>query len=274
MKNKYFLFITLSLTLLTSSARAAESSLYQRLGEKRGIAAVVDSFVNLAASDAKVNFTRDGKFKGMDVPYLKGQLTDFISMVTGGPVKYVGKDMKTAHAGMKIKGAEFDALANDLAITLDKFKVPANEKKELLTLVASTKNTIVEQAISSGPRPLYDRLGGRGNLEVIVDAFVPLAAKDSRVNFFRNGRFKTMDVQLFKVHLVDFLAMATGGPKAYRGSNMKAVHSGMGISGAEFDALAEDLSITFDRFKIPLKLKDEFMAIAASTKADIVEVSP
>ena len=32
----------------------------------------------------------------------------------GGPCKYKGKDMKSAHAGMQISGADFDALVEDL----------------------------------------------------------------------------------------------------------------------------------------------------------------
>lgn len=144
--SKRFLSSLMMLSLLCASGSfAAESkSLYDRLGGKRAIAAVVDDFVNAAAKNPKVNFTRDGKFKSMDVPFLKGQLTDFISAVTGGPVKYVGKDMKTAHAGMKIKASEFDALAGDLLTSLEKFNVPEGEKNELMKLVASTKGIIVE----------------------------------------------------------------------------------------------------------------------------------
>jgi len=119
-------------------------SLYERLGGAAAIKAVVHDFVGRAAGDAKVNFLRDGKFKNIDVTKLEGHLTQFIGMATGGPEKYDGRDMKTAHTGMKIKGAEFDALAADLSASLDKFKVPAQEKGELMAIAASTKPAIVE----------------------------------------------------------------------------------------------------------------------------------
>ena len=45
---------------------------------------------------------------------------------------------------MMITAAEFDALAGDLAASLDKFKVPQREKDELLKIVGSTKADIVE----------------------------------------------------------------------------------------------------------------------------------
>jgi hemoglobin len=127
-----------------AGADSAKKSLYDRLGGKPAITAVVDSFVNTAAGDPKVNFLRDGKIKDLNVPHLKAQLVDFISMATGGPVKYKGADMKKVHRGMKIKSSEFDAIAADLSATLDKFKVPQTEKDELMTIAASTKKDMVE----------------------------------------------------------------------------------------------------------------------------------
>ena len=124
---------------------AAEKSLYERLGGEKAITAVVEDFVGRAAANPKVNFFRDGKFaKTTDVPKLKKHLVQFISMATGGPSKYEGKDMKAAHTGMKIKESEFNAIAGDLTATLDKFKVPAKEKNELMTIVGGTKGAIVE----------------------------------------------------------------------------------------------------------------------------------
>jgi hemoglobin len=64
-------------------------------------------------------------------------------MATGGPCKYTGMDMKTAHAGFKITPKEWDALAADFKATLDAFKVPEAEQKELFAIVESTKGDIV-----------------------------------------------------------------------------------------------------------------------------------
>jgi hemoglobin len=129
---------------------AATKSLYDRLGGDPAITAVVDDFVNRAAADPKVNFTRKGtpaewNASAENVAKLKKHLTLFVEMVTGGPQKYEGKDMKTVHAGMAITNDEFNAIATDLAATLDKFKVPEAEKTELLTIVASTRGDIVEK---------------------------------------------------------------------------------------------------------------------------------
>ena len=57
---------------------------------------------------------------------------DQVCEASGGPCKYTGRSMKAAHAGMRITDAEFNALVEDLVKSLDKFKVPAKEKNELL----------------------------------------------------------------------------------------------------------------------------------------------
>lgn len=128
---------------------AAKKSLYDRLGGESAITAVVDEFVALAAADEKVNFFRKGTDKEWkpgegDVAKLKMHLVNLIGQLTGGPQKYTGKDMKAAHAGMKITEAEFNALAGDLVKALDKFKVPQAEKDELIKIVASTAGDIIE----------------------------------------------------------------------------------------------------------------------------------
>jgi hemoglobin len=65
-------------------------------------------------------------------------------MATGGPCTYSGRDMKTAHADMKISNGDFEALVEDLVKALDTFKVPAQEKEELLGLLGPMKKDIVE----------------------------------------------------------------------------------------------------------------------------------
>jgi len=65
-------------------------------------------------------------------------------MATGGPCTYSGRDMRTTHAGMKISNADFRALVEDLTRALDRFKVSANEREELLDLLAPMKKDIVE----------------------------------------------------------------------------------------------------------------------------------
>jgi hemoglobin len=133
-----------------AAMKMTDKPLYDRLGGEPAIKAVVDDFVGRAAGDPKVNFTRKGtgaewQATPENVAHLKSKLVEFIAMASGGPVKYTGRDMKRAHAGMGITSAEFDALAADLKASLDKFNVPAKEQGELLGAVAGAKKDIVER---------------------------------------------------------------------------------------------------------------------------------
>lgn len=118
-----------------------QKSLYDRLGGKDAITAVVDDFVGNVAADTRIN----GYFAHADIPRLKRNLVDQICSATGGPCTYTGKDMKTAHKGMGIKDADFNALVEDLVKSLDKFKVPDKEKGELLGILGPLKPQIVGQ---------------------------------------------------------------------------------------------------------------------------------
>lgn len=125
--------------------------LWDRLGGEPAVTAVVDKFVGRAAGNPNVNFFRksvagypEWKPSDAQVATLKRRIVEFISVNSGGPLRYTGKDMKSVHAGMKISTAEFNAIAGDLSATLDDFKVPAKEKGELMAAVAGTAKDMVE----------------------------------------------------------------------------------------------------------------------------------
>ena|GEM_PF-328660 len=242
---------------------AAPKTLWDRLGGEPAVRAVVKDFIPLAASDPKVNFTRNGKYK-VDVKDLEEKLVTLISAVSGGPLKYTGRTMKESHEGMEITEAQFNALAGHLIAVLDKYKVPEKEKNELVTIVASTKKDMV-----FAPKTLWDRLGGEPAVRAVVKDFIPLAAGDPKVNFTRNGKYK-VDVKDLEEKLVTLISAVSGGPLEYKGRSMKASHEGMEITQDQFNALAGHLIAVLDKYKVPEKEKNELVAIVASTAKDMV----
>jgi hemoglobin len=117
----------------------ANGSLFERLGGKAAITAVVDEFIGRVATDARIKH----RFFNTDIPKLKMLLVELVCMATGGPCKYSGQDMESSHAGMELVDEEFSALVEDLAGALDKFKVPAKEKGELLGALGPMQPQIV-----------------------------------------------------------------------------------------------------------------------------------
>ena len=107
------------LTIFSVSALAQQKSLYERLGGKDAISAVVDDFAQSVLGDARIN----KKFAKSDAPRLLTNLKDFVCNATGGPCQYNGLSMKESHNHMRVTGGEFNALVEDLVKSLDKFNI-------------------------------------------------------------------------------------------------------------------------------------------------------
>lgn len=130
----------LAITLSSGSAFAQhKKSLYERLGGYNAIVAVVDDFVANVAADKRINKF----FAKANIGRLKARLVEQICQGTGGPCIYTGASMKAAHAGMGVRSKDFDALVQDLGKTLNKFKVPKKEQKELVAILGPMKKDIV-----------------------------------------------------------------------------------------------------------------------------------
>jgi truncated hemoglobin YjbI len=121
-----------------------KKSLYVRLGGKKAITAVVDEFVTNVAGDTRINkFFEKTVADPKRAQALKDNLVNQICEASGGPCKYKGLDMVTAHKGMNISDADFGALVEDLVKALDKFNVGETEKNELLGALGGMKGDIV-----------------------------------------------------------------------------------------------------------------------------------
>ncbi len=275
------------LTVFSVSALAQTKSLYERLGGEKAISAVVEDFANNVLNDSRIN----KKFQKSDAARLLANLKDFMCFATGGPCQYNGLSMKESHKNMGTTGGEFQALVEDLIKTLDKFKVPAKEKNELLTALGGLRKDIVEieskrtgdplpaafkpapplgapAAAATQGKSLYERLGGKDAISAVVEDFAGNVLADNRIN----QKFQKSDAPRLLANLKDFMCFATGGPCQYNGLSMKESHKNMGTTGGEFQALVEDLIKTLDKFKVPEAEKKELLTALAGLRGDIVEI--
>src|SRR5580658_9349811 len=123
----------LALAPMSGAKTANDEALYKSLGGKKAITAVVNDFVGRVAADNRINsFFKADAADPKRMAKFKKNLVDQICQASGGPCKYTGKDMKTAHEGMGISGPDFDALVGDLVASLDKFMVKDGDKQALL----------------------------------------------------------------------------------------------------------------------------------------------
>lgn len=114
---------------------------------------------------------------------------------------------------------------------------------------------------------LYQKLGGKGAIDAVVDAFYVKVLADKRVkDFFADV---SMDKQRRKQK--EFLSAAFGGPLPWTGKDMRKAHTGMGLTEVHFNAIAENLVNTLKDFKVKQELIDQVVAIAVSTKDDVLD---
>jgi len=123
-------------------AASAQDSLYKRLGGYDALAAVTDDFLTRLATDPKegrffVGLSTDSKTR------VRQHVVDFLCVATGGPCKYTGRDMVTAHTGLGITDEDWNIAVKSLGDTLNKFKVPAREQQEVVSAIAPLKGQIV-----------------------------------------------------------------------------------------------------------------------------------
>ena len=130
-----------------------EQSLFERLGGSGAITAVVKDFRDRCGGDSRIN----AKFARTDMARLTSMLIDQVSEASGGPAKYTGRDMKTAHADMGVTSGEFIALVENLVATLNKFGVGKAEQDELLGILGPLKSDIVEVDSAATGTPLPDK---------------------------------------------------------------------------------------------------------------------
>jgi len=138
--------LAVGLFLCGSALQAAEmgETLYKRLGGYDAIAAVSDDFIGRLAADKQLNrflvgLSADSQKK------LRQHVVDQLCEATGGPCKYIGRTMKTAHTGLGVTESDWQLTVKHLVASLDKFKVPEKEKNEFLALASSLKPDIVEK---------------------------------------------------------------------------------------------------------------------------------
>jgi len=136
--------LLMMLTLLLGGCQSLndkpDDSLYQQLGEREGIANVVEELLYLIVDDDRIN----QQYKGMDVAQFHRNLTDQLCELSGGPCAYSGREMRELHADMAITDTQFNALAENLILAMEQNDIPTGAQnrliKQLLPLYPDIRN--------------------------------------------------------------------------------------------------------------------------------------
>jgi len=115
------------------------SALYVALGEKAGIAALVNDFVDHVREDPLIGVM----FQHIKPAHLKGQLGDKICVAVGGPCVYDGETMKGAHTDLKIDRVRFNAMVEVLQASMRRQNIAFSTQNQLLAMLAPMHRDII-----------------------------------------------------------------------------------------------------------------------------------
>lgn len=121
-------------------------SLFERLGGTEGITKIVDDAIDTHMSNPAVSARfLPYKDEPEKLAVIKQHSVNFFSEGSGGPAKYAGRDMPTAHKGMNISAGEYMNVVDDIFVALDKNSIDEETKKDVLSILWSLKGMIMGQ---------------------------------------------------------------------------------------------------------------------------------
>jgi hemoglobin len=114
---------------------------------------------------------------------------------------------------------------------------------------------------------LYQAWGGKAGIRAVMDDFVPRLKADARIAHF----FAEVSSRHLAEQLTEQLCQLSGGPCLYEGAEMRAVHEGMGVRRADFNALVEQLQAAMQARGIAFADQNRMLALLAPMHREIVE---
>lgn len=117
-------------------------SLYDELGGGPAIEAAVDIFYRKVLGDDRIARF----FEGIDMDRQAAKQKAFLTMVTGGPANYSGKDMRAGHAHLVAQGlndSHFDAVVEHLGATLTELGVTDDKIGKVAALCESVRADVL-----------------------------------------------------------------------------------------------------------------------------------
>ncbi len=122
-----------------------QETLYNRLGGLDAVNAAVDIFYQKVLADPRINHF----FENIDMDAQRKKQKIFMTYAFGGAPNYSGKAMREAHTTLvKEQGLNddhFNAVAENLQTTLEELGVAADLISEVMTVVGSTRDEVLNR---------------------------------------------------------------------------------------------------------------------------------
>lgn len=123
-------------------------------------------------------------------------------------------------------------------------------------------------SVPAATLPLYTRLGGEPVMTAVVSETIDQVVADPRLN----QSFRGSNLRRIKQLIVEQICDIAGGGCHYSGDSMREVHAGHNITQAQFFGLVEILRKSLRRHHVPLRERNELLALLAPMAPDVIEV--
>ncbi len=120
---------------------ARENSLYQKLGGRAAINAVVDAFYVKVLADERIKHF----FAEVNMDKQARKQKAFLAAAFGAPTAWAGGDLRAIHADLKLTESDFNAVAENLLKTLEECKVQKALIDQVMAIVGSVKNEVLNR---------------------------------------------------------------------------------------------------------------------------------
>ncbi|MBP6597306.1 MAG: group 1 truncated hemoglobin [Arenimonas sp.] len=108
-------------------------------GGEAGLTALMETFMTGLLADPRTG----PAFANADQTRVKRQLVEQFCVILGGDCVYSGRDMRSAHKGMNVNRAQFNALVEVLQVAMNQHGVPFRAQNKLLARLAPMHREVV-----------------------------------------------------------------------------------------------------------------------------------
>lgn len=119
----------------------SEPSIYEQIGGAAAVDAAVDVFYRKVLADDRISQF----FDSVDMDAQRAKQKAFLTFAFGGPNNYQGKDMRAAHAHMKLTEEHFNAVMENLGATLKELNVPDALISQAAAVAMSVKGDVLNK---------------------------------------------------------------------------------------------------------------------------------
>lgn len=116
------------------------STLYEKLGGAEAVKLAVDNFYDRVLQDDRIKHF----FDGMDMVKQKSHQRAFLTYAFGGAPQYDGRAMREAHKHLVeeqgLRGEHFDAIAENLELTLQELGIAEDLIAEVMSVAGSPQH--------------------------------------------------------------------------------------------------------------------------------------